>query len=221
MYTSLFYKEWIKARKLLLLLLVVFAAAVAYTLLTTIKQFHANPVAFWEFIVENNSIRTGYMRYLPLGAGILLAIVQLTPEMHNRRLKLTLHLPLDESKILCSMSGFGLALLSGLFILSGTALLLGLRIYFCPEIVYSDFIASLPWWMGGFTAYLLTVWICLEPVWKQRIFNAIPALCCISLFYTKALPGAYVPLLPWLTVLMTAGFFFPFYSAIRFKHGVQ
>jgi hypothetical protein len=221
MYTSLFYKEWIKTRKPLWLLSSVFAAAVAYILLTVAKQYQANPVALWEFIVQNNAAQAGYLKYLPVGAGMLFAIVQLAPEMQNRRLKLTLHLPLNESKIVGSILLFGFVALAGLFLASGAILLAGLRVYVPAEVVFANFITLLPWMLGGLATYLFAAWICLEPVWKQRVLNAIPALCCVSLFYTEALPGAYVPFLPWLIVLTVAGFAVPFYSAIRFKQGIQ
>ncbi|MDR1666394.1 MAG: hypothetical protein LBS03_01685 [Bacteroidales bacterium] len=221
MYTSLLYKEWIKSRRAIWLLLAVFAGVGAYLLLATAKQYQADATAYWEFIVQNSDIQTGRMKYLPLAAGILLAIVQLTPEMHNRRLKLTLHLPLDESKTLCTILGFGMTTLAVLFTVTVAALLAGLRVYLSPEMVFADFISLLPWMLGGMAAYLTAAWICLEPVWKQRILNLLPGTCWVSFFYTGALPGAYVPFLPWLVALIVAGFFFPFYSTARFKHGVQ
>jgi hypothetical protein len=221
MYTSLFYKEWVKARRPLLLLLLAFVAVIAYILLNEIKQVQAAPVILWETVIQNSAVAVGYMKFLPLGAGVLLAIVQFLPEMQNKRLKLTLHLPLDEFEILCSISGFGLFLLSSLFAVADLTLLAGLRIYFCSEIVFSNFTASLPWFLGGLAAYPFAAWICLEPVWKQRILNLIPALCCLSFFYIKGLPGAYSPFILSLLVLIATVFFFQFYSAIRFKHGVQ
>ncbi|MDR3236591.1 MAG: hypothetical protein LBT48_07730 [Prevotellaceae bacterium] len=221
MYTSLFYKEWIKTRRPLLLLSAVFAATVAYILLNVAKLYQANPVALWEFIVQNNAAQAGYLKYLTLGAGIALALVQLAPEMQNKRLKLTLHLPLNESKIVGSILWFGIVALTGLYLASGAILLAGLTVYFPAEIVSANLLAMLPWMLGGLAAYLFAAWICLEPVWRQRVLYTIPALGCTSLFYLDALPGAYLPFVPWLASLTVAGFAFPFYSAIRFKQGVQ
>jgi hypothetical protein len=221
MYTSLLYKEWIKSRRAVWLLTTVFAGVTAYILLTVAKQYQADATAYWELIVQNNAIQAGYLKYLPVAAGVLLAIVQLTPEMHSKRLKLTLHLPLDESKILCTILGFGLATLVALFTVTAAALLGGLQAYLSPEMVFANFITLLPWLLGGVAAYLTAAWICLEPVWRQRILNMTVGACCVSFFYIDALPGAFAPFLPWLFVLTAAAFSFPFYSMARFKHGVQ
>ena len=221
MYTSLFYKEWIKTHKLVLLLLVVFSALMAYILLGAAKQYQAGPVPLWEGIIQNSMTLVGYFKYLPLAAGVVMAIVQFVPEMQNKRLKLTLHLPMNESGILCSMLGFGMLVLVLLFSLSCIILLSGLSIRFCAEMVTANFRISLPWFLGGLASYLLAAWICLEPTWKQRIFNAIPAICCVSFFYTGALPGAYMPFIPYLAGFIAISFFFSFYSGIRFKNGVQ
>ncbi|MDR2038979.1 MAG: ABC transporter permease [Bacteroidales bacterium] len=218
---SIFYKEWIKTRRLIFLLLPVFAAMIIYILLNVGKQYRLGPVPLWESLIQNNAILVGYFKYLPLAAGILMAIVQFVPEMQHKRLKLTLHLPVNESKILSNMLGYGIIILAALFILSEVVLLSGLGIRFCPELVMANFKASLPWFIGGLASYLLAAWICLEPVWRQRIFNAVIAACCISFFYNTALPGAYAPFLPYLICFIVVSFLFSFYAAARFKDGEQ
>jgi hypothetical protein len=178
-------------------------------------------VAYWESIIQKDAVLFPYFEYLPLLAGILLAITQYVPELQFKRLKLTLHLPLGENKILLTMLlyGFGVVLLFVLVTLP--VLLLGLSRHFPGEIVYASCGNLLPWFLAGLASYLLASWICLEPQWKQRILNAIPGICVLSFFLMRAKSGAYQPLDPYLAGFVVVAFFFAFYSTARFKEGVQ
>jgi hypothetical protein len=154
-------------------------------------------------------------------AGVLVAITQYVPELQFKRLKLTLHLPLDENKIVSTMLlyGFGVVLLLSFVTLS--LLLLGLSNSFPAEIVGASFQQSLPWFLAGPAAYLIAAWICLEPQWKQRVLNTIPGIIALSFFFLKAKSGAYQPFDPYLTGLVIIAFSFAFYSTTRFKEGIQ
>jgi hypothetical protein len=159
--------------------------------------------------------------YLPLLSGVLLAISQFIPEMQNKRLKLTLHLPLPESGIMAAMLFFGWSIVFLLFAVTLIVLLAGLHFYFAGEIVSAAFQSALPWFMAGITGYLVAAWVCLEPVWRLRIFNTAAGLCALSLFFIKAKSGAYVCFIPVLIVFMLICFSFPFFSTARFKEGAQ
>ena len=222
MIKSLLYKEWIKSRWTLLAMLAALAAVVAYILVDVSRIIRvSSEVATWEMVIQNGVTFINQLNFLPLIGGILLGVVQFVPEMTNKRLKLTLHLPMPETKILLSMLVFGLISLFALFCLTYISVYLGLSRFFSYEIVMWNLNLLLPWLLGGLAAYLLTVWICLEPVWKQRIFDAIIGILIASLFYFKAMPGAYWPLLGYLIVLMVLSISFSFYSLIRFKDGEQ
>jgi hypothetical protein len=178
-------------------------------------------VAYWESIIQKDAVLFPYFEYLPLLAGVLLAITQYVPELQFKRLKLTLHLPLGENKILLTMLlyGFGVVLLFVLFTLP--LLLFGLSRSFPREIVYASFENLLPWFLAGLASYLIASWICLEPQWKQRILNVIPGICGLSFFFIRAKSGAYQPIDPYLVGFVVVAFFFSFYSTARFKEGVQ
>ena len=152
-------------------------------------------------------------------AGILLAVTQYVPEMSNKRLKLTLHLPLPESKIMLIMLSYGIVNLIILFALAYCVIYLGTRCYFPTEIAYWNATITIPWLLGGIAAYLLTTWVCMEPVWKQRALNAVIAVLITSLFYFDAIPGAYNPSMLYLGIITILSITFSFYSLIRFKDG--
>ncbi len=108
MYQAIFYKEWIKTRMILLLLLLVFAGMIAYSFINTAQLFRvAGAVNTWENTIMKDIPLISEMKWLPVLAGLLLAIVQYVPEMQNKRLKLTLHLPLPETRIIYSMLVYG------------------------------------------------------------------------------------------------------------------
>ncbi len=222
MIKSIFYKEWIKSRWALLVLFCVFAGMMAYALMSMTRDIRVNGYGeVWEMIVQKGLTHVDYLKFLPLLAGICLGIVQYVPEMANKRLKLTLHLPLKESHIILSMLGFGILYLAVLFTLCYLFTGIGIGRYFSHEVVSWNLAALQPWLWSGLPAYLLTAWICLEPVWKQRIVNSVIAIAVLFLFYFNVLPGAYAPFLPWLILLTALSISFSFYSLIRFKDGEQ
>ncbi|MDR1227348.1 MAG: hypothetical protein LBK47_10730 [Prevotellaceae bacterium] len=219
---AIIYKEWIKTRRFVLLLGVLFAALITYIFLWSGQMMEASgAVIIWETIIGKDMRLVGYIKYLPPAAGILLAIVQFAPEMQSKRLKLTLHLPVNEGKMMCGMLGYGFTVLLALFSLSCAILMLGLSVRYAHEIVMANFWVSLPWFAGGLFTYLLGSWTCLEPVWKQRIFNAVTAACLVATLYTDQMSGAYATYLPYMLALLAVCFFFSLYSTARFKDGVQ
>jgi hypothetical protein len=132
-----------------------------------------------------------------------------------------LHLPLPESRIIATMLAYGLFALFILFLATSVILQTGLSLYYPPEIITAMNWKCAPWLLAGFAGYLFSAWICFEPVWKQRVFNALIATGLLILFHLEGPSGAYIPFLPWLAGLTLISFSFPFYSASRFKEGAQ
>jgi hypothetical protein len=222
MYQSIIYKEWIKTRTTVAVLSALFLGTGIYSFMKTGENIRLlGLVNLWEEAIQKDPVMFPYFKYLPLLAGVLSAIAQYVPELQFKRLKLTLHLPLNENKIVFTMLlyGFGVVLLLSFLTLG--LLLLGLSKYFPAEIVGASFQQMLPWFLAGPAAYLITSWICLEPQWKRRILNAIPGIITLSCFFWKAKSGAYQPFDPYLTGLIIAAFSFAFYSTARFKEGIQ
>jgi hypothetical protein len=218
----LFYRDWIKSRWALLIIVAVFAGVTAWSFIsiaTGLRLIGAGVV--WEDVVQKGTTYFDYLKFLPLLAGVLLAVVQYAPEIINKRLKLTLHLPLPEHKIMLTMLAFGVGSLAVVFTATYAAVAVGLARYFPAEIVQWNLASMTPWLWGGIAAYLLSVWVCLEPVWRQRVFDALLACGLVALFYFDAPPGAYTPFLPCLLVLTALSVTFSFYSLIRFKDGEQ
>ncbi|MDR2682273.1 MAG: hypothetical protein LBB64_00200 [Dysgonamonadaceae bacterium] len=222
MYQSLLYKEWIKTRSAIIGIAAVFAGVGIYSFLKINEGIRLSGIVnVWETAVQKDPLFFPYFEYLPLLAGILLATTQYIPELQFKRLKLTLHLPLKENHILLTLLLYGVGVLALLLLVTLPVLLWGLSRQFPAELVRAAFQQLTPWFLAGPAAYLITAWVCLEPQWKQRMWNLIPGILFLSLFLLTGVSGAYRSLEPYLVVAIVASFFFSFYSTARFKEGVQ
>jgi len=222
MIISLFYKEWIKTRKVLLLSIAAFAVFIIYIFINVEQMFRiGGATQVWTDTILKDISILSKIQWLPLLFGILLSLSQFVPEMTNKRLKLTLHLPMPENKIMFIMQSYGLLCLLTLYVFVYVAIIFGMNIYYPSEIILSTIKSSLPWFLSGFAGYLFVTWICIEPVWRQRIFNSLISVYVLTFFMITARPGAFIPFIPYLIVAILAIYSFSFYSMYRFKDGAQ
>lgn len=223
MIRSLLYKEWIKTRRVIALMGIIFAALFFYTLINTGHQIRVEgAVQTWLMVIlKDMSILPGFAQWLPVLAGLLLGISQCMPEMRDKRLKLTLHLPLAETKIIATLLLFGVGILLSLFVSSYLILSLAFSFYYPAEIIEAMTWRSLPHFLAGIFSYVFVSWICLEPVWRYRTGYATASAGFLSLLFIRAVSGAYLPFMPYLAVILILCFFFPFCSMYRFKDGAQ
>lgn len=223
MIQALIYKEWIKTHRVVILVCAVFVATIVYALINTGQQFRVGgAVQTWAAVIlKNSSVIPGFVKWFPLLAGILLGIAQFTPEMHDKRLKLTLHLPLEETKIMSVLLLYGISILAAIFISTYSILAISLSFYFPAEIIISMICSNLPYLLAGIFGYLFASWICIEPVWRLRIVYSVASLGFLSFLFIDSIPGGYISFMPYLVVIMAIGFLLPFYSMQRFKDGAQ
>lgn len=219
---ALFYKEWIKlkwptvtAATVFLLVIVYIFVDINHTIRTT------GAVSLWDMIVHKDYRLINMLKYLPLFSGLAVGITQFAPEIQKRRLKLTLHLPMSENRIILHMLMFGLAILFTIYTISTAVLYGGLSTLFAPEIVDAWILASLPWYAAGFAAYLIIAWIAIEPTWRQRMFNTMLALPLLSTFYISNNSFGYTYLIPFTYLISVVVLVFVYRSVLRFKEGVQ
>jgi len=147
-----------------------------YTEFMTAKGFWGNVILLgFPFYTE--------MEYIPVLTGIVIAIVQFAPETNQSRLKLTLHLPVEENKLLLQMTSFGFMLLLFLFAIITLLLLIIIGIYFPSEVITNVLNIWLPWSVGGLAAYFLTVAVIVELIWVRRLILIPFALGFIDVFF--------------------------------------
>lgn len=222
MQKAIFIKEWIKARRFFWGAAAVSVCFVIYALLRVSRVIEFKGAAhLWEILLMKNVVFIEVLQYIPLVIGILLAVVQFVPEMLQKRLKLTLHLPYPRQRMVLSMILAGVSLLAAIFVLN--YLILGgyLMGILAPELYGRILLTALPWYLAGFAAYLLTAWVCLEPVWLKRGINALIAAGLLRLFFLSDVPEAYncmIILLLFWSVSITG---FSLLSVERFKQGKE
>lgn len=221
LFKALSYKEWIKTRKVIGVLLLVTLAVLAYSFIEVTHSIRLDDAVnvWYGFLFMDNGLPAVTI-FFPLVAGLALALVQFVPEMTNKRLKLTLHLPAPESSIVSSMLLYGYMVLVALFTFSIVTYMVGLSMLFPSEIIQLLISRLIPSFVSGLVAYGLTAWICFEPQWKQRVLNLVVAGGLLSVLYVSQLSGVYMHFCIGLIVLLIASFVLPFYSVLRFKHGV-
>lgn len=223
MFQALFYKEWIKSRRLIFLTGIIFVGVVIYSFINVGQTFRVDGAvqAWGSVILKDSPVFPVIMQWLPILAALAVSLAQFIPEMTNKRLKLTLHLPMSETKIIGAMLCYGLCVLALIYLTTYIMLMIGFSFYFPYEIRMLALLKSLPWFAAGIAGYFAVAWICLEPVLRQQIYNTFIAICILSLFFIKAQSGAYLPLLPFLLIVIIVCFGMPFYSSARFKEGKQ
>ncbi|MBE9467964.1 MAG: hypothetical protein IMY72_06540 [Bacteroidetes bacterium] len=220
MWKSIIYKEWLKVRWYLIaatLLLGIFVSYMFINVQHTIAFMQANN--YWNVIVFRKEQYFHLIKYLPLLIGIGIAIAQYVPEIIQKRIKLSFHLPNNENKIILTMMGFGnlslLACFSIVFLI-----FVGLSNYFFPyEIVNEAIVTILPWFIGGLAGYSLVSLIVLEPIWKYKMFYMVVAALFIPIYYESGVSGAFEPINFKLTIIALLISVSLLFSAYRFRKG--
>ena len=221
LFKALSYKEWIKTRKVIYVLVLLSVSTLFYSfveVMHAIRLEDANQVWYSFLFLDFGLPAVAF--YFPLIAGLALALVQFLPEMVNKRLKLTLHLPADEFAIIAAMLLYGYMVLITLFIFTIIVYVAGLSILFPTEITTMLLSRLLPAYIGGLSLYGFTAWVCFEPQWKQRLLNLFVSIGLLAVLFASSAWGTYLHFTIGLLVLVVAAFAFPFYSVLRFKHGV-
>jgi hypothetical protein len=222
MIKAIFYKEWIKMRWFCLVAALFLAGFTAYALLRVQRVITFKGAAhIWEVMLEKEVVFIDILQYLPVLLGVLLALVQFIPEMTHKRLKLTLHLPFPQRKMILLMTGMGLAALAVLSAVQAFVLWCYFHTLLAPELVSRILLTSLPWYLAGLALYPLAAWVCLEPTWRRRVADILVAVGVCRLFFLSETPQAYDGMLPWLLALLLCVLFFPLLSVYRFKQGCQ
>lgn len=220
MWKSIIYKEWLKTRWLLLASLSLGILVMVYIFLQVRHgmQF-VGAVEFWNSILFKGYNFVKIVKFIPLIMGLALAVAQYFPETLNKRIKLTFHLPKDETSLLLGIHAYGVVCLIALFLIFFLVFIAGSIIYFPREIINSTLVTALPWFLGGLAAHFMSALILLEPVWRYRFFYALVGYSFVSLFYVNAGSGAYAPAIPCLLVFTVLSSVVVLFSGYRFRKG--
>lgn len=216
----LLYKEWIKTRWYAAVGLAGSLILSVYACIDAVSMLHDMGGAFfYSTLLTGNIALMTQLKYLPLAIALLIGLPQFLPEITNKRIRLTLHLPVGSTAVVYTMVLYGLAvfcctLLPALLITTGT-----LAACFPAEVVVATLQTLLPWLLGGMTAYFFTAMIAFEPVWKFRFGYILIAYLTLRFFYLGYGVGNAVTAYPLLLVITLVSSLAVIYTSHRFNKG--
>lgn len=222
MIRAICYKERIKTIWYLLPALLASVGFAGYCMLRVGRVCALKGVAhLWIVMLQRDVIFVDLLQFLPLILGLGLAVVQFAPEMQRKSFKLTLHLPIRATRAVGAMLLYGVVSLLAIF-LPALLLMWGyLQTVMAPELWQHILLSTLPWYLAGVAAYLLTAWVALEPTWRRRLVDGLMALLLLRIYFLAPAPEAYNGFLPLLTLLTASYALFSLLSLTRFRDGRQ
>ena len=221
MVRSLFFKEWLKTRMAVVLAGVATMGLCAYLLITIGRVMESHGMmAVWDTLLNRDTLLIEPLRFVPIVVGVLLGVAQILPEMTQKRIKLTLHLPIENWKNIGIMVLYGAVVMAGLAVLNLGVCFGVMSVWLPAEILKHIFLTAVVWYLAGLLAYFFTVWVVLEPTWKLRIPEMLFAAACLRGFYMSTMPEAYNAFLPIMAVFTVLCSALPLLSIDRFKKGL-
>lgn len=223
MIKAIFYKEWLKTKRVVLLLALIAVLLVVYTFIQSNYFLRTNDIVqAWALVIQKDAaIIPNVMKwFVPLSA-IVLSAAQFSAEVIDKRLKLTLHLPKSESSIISTILLYGLVVLTLLYVIPFVVITVGLSNHYPSEIISNLWSQIVPFLLSGYAAYFLVGWVIVEPIWRQRVCNALISLATLSVFSLEGGSQANNYNYPFMLIIVVIAFVGVFYSTSRFKDGAQ
>ena len=219
---AIFYKEWIKTKWFLLLAFLISNGFAGYSMLRINRVTNMKGIEHvWEVMITRDAIFVELLEFIPVLIGIGMSIVQFAPEMHRKCLKLTLHLPYPQLRMINEMLLYGVVTLAICFVSNYIMMWAYMNTVLAEELYDRILLTACPWYLAGIASYLLTSWICLEPTWKRRILNLAITLLILRVYFMAPAPEAYNGFIPVLAVFTLITATFTNISVSRFKEGKQ
>lgn len=222
MIKALLFKEWLKTRQVFFISLVVTAAVAAYVILMMARLIQLKGVDhLWLIMILKDNSFVDTLKYIPTLVGIAVAVAQMVPEMAQKRLKLTLHLPYPQFTMVGIMLATGMVELLVIYLLQLAAIGIYDSTILPSELTWRVLLTMIPWCLAGFSAYIFTASICLEGTWKRRIILALLGIAVLFTYFAQPALEAYNSILLLIVVFICLSVILPFGSIIRFKEGRQ
>lgn len=219
-FSHLAYKEWIKTRWYI-------AIAVAINIGIALYIFFARrhdleiwgPAQYFANIILEKGVVISKFKYIPIITALLIGLPQFVPEVTDKRIKLSLHLPMRPTAIIYSMALYGFVVIAAIMALAVLLLTILLSVNFPAEIIIPTLQTAVPWIFGGFTCYFLIAMIAMEPLWRFRFVYLIFAYFVLRLFFLSYGLGNAVTAYPLLIVITLIASSSIIYTSHRFNKG--
>jgi hypothetical protein len=196
MFRSLFEKEWIKIKWVLLAYLVISAIAIISIASDLHYSFKIHgAMKSWTNVITYHTFYFSILKFIPIFAGLAISVFQFVPESLNERYRLSFHLPINEKILLLFNLLIGIVAILiintiitlELFIISST--------FYPAEIVNISIISIIPWFLAGLITYLGTSTVICEPNWTQRIFLSITTFYSMNVLTQERFLNQYTQII--------------------------
>ncbi len=211
-------KEWLKTRLAALAAFLLCESMAAYAILR-INRLVALKGAdhLWMIMLLKDNTFIDVICYTPVIAALIVGIAQMAPEMTQKRLKLTLHLPYPQMRMIGLMLTVGIGLLAILYAVQCATIAIFYSTLIPPSLVARVILTSLPWYMAGFMCYIFTAAVCLECSWARRAVLGLLGVCAVMICYLQPAPEAYNSMI-WMIILFAFMLvLLPLGSVLHFK----
>ena len=219
---ALIFKEWVKTRMVFFISLALALAIAAYAALMVNRLIELKGVDhFWLIMLLKDNTFVDIIKYVPFVVGIAVGIAQMAPEMAQKRLKLTLHLPYPQGKLIALMLATGIGELLVIYVLQAAFIAVYYSTLIPSELVWRVMLTTAPWYLAGIASYLFVSAICLEGTWRRRIILALLGIAVLMICFLQPAPEAYNGMLVLMIVCVIILTALSFGSVMRFKEGRQ
>ncbi len=219
---ALLFKEWLKTRRVFAVSLILAVAMASYTVLMMNRLIELKGVEhLWLIMLLRDNSFVDIIKYVPIVIGIAIGVSQMAPEMMQKRLKLTLHLPYPQDRLISLMLLTGIIELAVIFIIQIGIIAVYDSAILPRELVCRVILTTLPWYFAGFTAYLFTTSICLEGTWKRRVILGLLCVATLMIYFLQPALEAYNGMIIIMIIFFFLLSILSFGSVIRFKEGRQ
>ena len=175
----------------------------------------------WMIMLLKDNTFVEILKYLPLAVGVAIGAAQMVPEMQQKRLKLTLHLPFPQMRLCIMMLGFGLASCALVFVVQWMAVGVFYARIIPSQLVWRVLLTMLPWYAAGLMGYLFTAAVCLEGTWSRRVIVSLLGIAMVMVCYLQPAPEAYNAFIFLIMGYVCVLLALPLGSVMRFKEGRQ
>ena len=154
----LLYKEWIKTRWYAAVGLVGSLILSVYACIDAVSTFHdMGGTFFYSTLLTGNIALMTQLKYLPLAIALLIGLPQFLPEITNKRIRLTLHLPVGCTAVVYTMVLYGLAVFCCTLLPALLITVITLAVSFPAEVTVATLQTLLPWLLSFAAGAMLFV----------------------------------------------------------------
>jgi len=221
MFKAILFKELLKIRSIYFLLIFLLFTVLIFLYFDIIKSFHAiepHSMLWYEAVFIGN-IYYEVLKFFPTLCAITIALAQFLPEIHRKKFRIPLHLPINQNKMVLLYLLVGLSLLTIINILYLSGLYLTSSTFYPDIITNSSIINSMTWILASYIIYNAIAAIMIEPYLKRKSFIFILFLLISSMLFINQEYEAYNNVFLFYTCIFFLSFSVALLSLYRFKNG--